>query len=237
MPNNKILIYVLKVYILIGISTAIRYAAVFYKECMKRDIPRRVAIMADITLSVINLVAWPIMYIIRFVSMIRNWSKARSKANEEEEKVEEKVPETITPQQFIIRFRDILHEYNVRGFLNTPVERIAGDRMLDMVRAVGAIQIAYGQVDGVIDDDEERRINKIIAFVGVMEELFEAVAGIPKDLRRNAKGIDPMEDINTSTTYSPYHMGYNVMRKPDQKNIPEITFILAHAKAILDYRG
>lgn len=235
MPNNKILIWGLNVYILIGISTAIRYAVVFYRECMKRDIPRRVAIMADITLSVINLVAWPIMYIIRLVSMIRNWSKARSKANEEEEKIEEKIPETITPQQFIIRFRDILHEYNVRGFLNTSVERIAGDRMLGMVRAVGAIQIAYGQVDGVIDDDEERKIKEIIAFVGVMEELFEAVAGIPKDLRRNAKGIDPMEDIDTSTTYGPYHMGYNVMRKPDQKNIPEITFILAHAKAILNH--
>lgn len=237
MPNNKILICILNVYILIGIFSMIQYTTVFYKECMKRDVPRRVAIMADITLSVINLVAWPIMYIIRLVSMFRNRSKARSKTNEEEEKIEEKVPETITPHQFIIKSSDILHEYNVRAFLNTPVEKIAGDRMLDMAQAVGAIQIAYGQVDGVIDDDEERKINKIIAFVGVMEELFEAAAGIPKDLRRNAKGIDPMEDIDTSMTYSPYHMGYNVMRKPDQKNIPEITFILAHARSILDYRG
>lgn len=237
MPNNKILIWVLNVYILIGISNAIRYAAVFYKECMKRDIPRRVAIMAGITLSVIDLVAWPIMYIIKLVSMIRNWSKARSRINEEEEKVEEKVPETITPYQFIVKFHDILYAYNVRGFLNTPVENIAGDRMLDMTRAIGAIQIAYGQVNGVMDDDDERKIKEIITFVGVMEELFESAAGIPKDLRRNAKGIDPMEDVDVSTMYSPYHMGYNVMRKPDQKNIPEITFILAHAKAILDYRG
>lgn len=236
MPDSKILICLLSVYILIGIFTAIRYSRAFCEVCMNHGIPRRVTIMASITLSVINFVAWPIMYIIIFIGTVRDRFRAAPETDEEDT-AEEKVPETITPYQFIVKFHDILYAYNVRGFLNTPVENIAGDRMLDMTRAIGAIQIAYGQVNGVMDDDDERKIKEIIAFVGVMEELFESAAGIPKDLRRNAKGIDPMEDVDVSTMYSPYHMGYNVMRKPDQKDILELSFIMAHAKAILDYRG